>query len=305
MRIVVTGATGFIGSHLCRALTGRGDEVVALTRKPDRAGPRLPSSVRSVGWSPPEVSPSWAQELDGVDGVVNLAGEPVADRPWTAQQKERIARSRIDATTAIVEAMDRCERPPTVLVSGSAVGYYGSRGDEKLTEDSPPAQDFLATVVDRWEEAARAAEELGVRVTLLRTAGMVLGTDGGALPRLALPFKLFMGGILGPPVQLVSWIHIEDEVGLILLALERADGSGPLNAVAPHPVDMRSFSHSLGRALHRPVWAPGIPLAVRLMLGERASVVFASQNVIPARAEQLGYRFRYPTLDEALSNLYP
>jgi len=258
--------------------------------------------VATVTWSAADQNGNWIASIGSADGIVNLAGAPVTDRRWTAEEKTRILRSRVDATNTLVGAMRQVAKPPRVLVNASAIGYYGSRADEVLTEDTGAGNDFLAGVVVKWEASARGAEQLGVRVALIRT-GIVLGKGGGALPRLLLPFKLFVGGTMGPPGQWVSWIHLEDEIGLIVMALDSPAAAGPVNATAPNPVTMRDFSRAMGRALHRPTWAPGIPAAMRLALGERAEVVFASLRVMPERALQLGYQFRHAEIEEALQSL--
>ncbi|HZT96022.1 MAG TPA: TIGR01777 family oxidoreductase [Chloroflexota bacterium] len=299
MKITVTGATGFIGRHLVTALVDRGDEVIALSRRPDRAESALPPSVTTAGWAPPLVEPGWLTLIDGSDAVVNLAGESVGDRRWTAEEMERIASSRRDVTNAIVAAIGQAAKRPDVMVQASAIGYYGPRGSERLDEESPPGSDFLARVEADAEAAAARAEELGLRVVYLRT-GIVLGLDGGALPRMAMPFKLFAGGVMGPPDQMISWIHIDDEVGLILFALD-GELSGPVNATAPGSVSMAEFSSALGAALRRPVWVPALPVLMKLALGKRAEAVFASIDVVPKRALEHGYQFKYTQLSEALA----
>jgi uncharacterized protein len=301
VKIIVTGATGFIGRALVRALRQRDDEVVALTRNTGKASSILGVDIEAVAWNPPALGP-WTAALNGADGVINLAGEPVADKRWSAEQKERILNSRIDATRAIVEAIEHADPRPRVLVSGSAIGYYGSRGDVDLTEESPAGSDFLAYVVQEWETAAQPAETLGVRLVLLRT-GIVLGADGGVLPRFELPFRLFGGGTMGERDQWVSWIHQEDEIGLILYALDRDTVRGPLNATAPYPVTMEEFCRELGQALGRPSWVPMIAPMMRLVLGERAQAVMSSLRVLPRAAEEFGYQFRHTSSAEALRSI--
>ncbi|HEV3311944.1 MAG TPA: TIGR01777 family oxidoreductase [Chloroflexota bacterium] len=302
MNIVLTGATGFIGRSLARRLAARGDTVTALTRNVEQARSHLPKEITVFEWRPPAPSPGWAKIVAESDAVVNLAGEPIADRRWSAAQKAKIHQSRVDATAAIVSAMGESSQRQPVLVNGSAIGYYGPRGSDEITETTGPGDDFLAGVVVAWEAAALAAEAHGARVVLIRT-GLVLGTDGGALPRLLLPFKLFSGGLVGPAHQWVSWVHIDDELELIVTALDNQAFSGPINATAPNPVTMREFSRAIGAVLHRPVWAPGLPVAMKLVLGERTEVVFASQRVLPMRAEDLGFQFAHPVIGEALTSL--
>ena len=302
MKIVVTGGTGFIGRRVVERLVERGDDVTVLTRNSTRASTKLPTGLSTLDWSPPDVQGEWVERVKAADAVINLAGEPVADKRWTAAQKHRILASRVEATTAIVAAMEQAPGQSKVLVNGSAIGFYGPRGDEILTEDSGPGSDFLAGVVKDWEGAAVGAEAHNVRVVRIRT-GIVLGTTGGALPRLVFPFKVFAGGIMGPSDQWISWIHIEDEVGLILAAIDDSNATGPINATAPNPVTMADFSRSIGQALGRSGWMPGVPAIMRLVLGERAEVVFASQRVLPAKAEKLGYQFQHADADQALRSL--
>lgn len=300
MNVVVGGATGFIGSALVRALLERGDEVTVLALHPERARERFGDGVRVHGWRPPEAGP-WMDAVDGSDAVVNLAGYPVVEpgRPWTAKTRALILNSRIDSTVALVEAIRRAGRKPAVLVNQSAIGFYGSQGDRVLTESSPPGDDFLAEVVRRWEAAAVPVEELGVRLVLPRT-GIVLGPGGGLVQQFALPFRLFAGGTMGYPNQWVSWIHLRDEVGVILYALDHPELHGQVNATAPEPVTMETFSRELGRALGRPSWVPFLWLPMRLVLGRRAEAVLASQRVQPQELLRAGYRFAYTDVGEAL-----
>jgi uncharacterized protein (TIGR01777 family) len=301
MKVIVMGGAGFIGQALIKQLLARGDEVIVLSQHPKRAAQVLDTRVKIVSWEVPQER-EWVEAFHGVDAVVNLAGEPIGDKRWTEDQKKRIMDSRIHSTNMAISGMRYAKPRPRVLVNASAIGYYGSRGDTILDEDKGPGSDFLALVCIEWERTAKVVESLDARLVLLRSA-TVLGITGGALPRLALPFKLFVGGVLGPPNQWVSWIHIDDEVGLILFALDNEAVRGPLNATAPNPVTMDEFSHALGEALHRPVWVPGIPILLRLMLGERAKVLLSSQRAIPKRALELGYQFKYTDIHEALGSL--
>jgi uncharacterized protein (TIGR01777 family) len=301
MKVIVTGATGFIGRHLVKALLQRGDQVTALTRGADRAGKLLGPGVQALEWSPPQPGP-WMDTFGWADAVINLAGEPVAAKRWTAKQKDRILHSRVDATTAVVDAIAQAEPRPSVLISGSASGYYGSRGDTVLTEETTPGSDFLADVVKQWEAAALKAEALGVRVVLVRT-GIVLGRGGGALSQLTIPFRLFVGGTMGYPAQWIPWVHIEDEVGIILYALDHAEIRGPIIAASPNPVTMTDLSRQIGRALHRPSWVPMLGPAMKIALGGRAEAVLASQRMLPIAAEAAGYRFTHTQVDEALQSV--
>lgn len=300
MKIVVSGATGLIGRPLVATLINRGDSVTALTRDPEKARVSLPSAVTCLPWSGEDTA--WKAAVAEADAVVNLAGEPVADKRWTVSQKRRIKESRVQTTRAITEVFKSNPDRKRTHLNASAIGYYGPRGDEVLTEASGQGHDFLAEVVTSWEAEAREAENWGARVVMVRT-GIVLSASGGALPRLALPFKYFAGGIMGPANQWISWIHIDDEVGLILLALSDGNLQGPINATAPRPVQMDEFSHALGRALHRPVWVPGIRHVIPIALGERAEVALCSQRVEPDRAREHGYTFQFPGLAPALQSL--
>jgi uncharacterized protein (TIGR01777 family) len=239
--------------------------------------------------------------VEGADAVVNLSGVKVVDpfKPWTRRYRDAVLRSRVDSTTALVDAIRRAERRPSVMVNQSAIGFYGSQGDRVLTEFSPPGSDFLADVVQAWEAAARPAEDLGVRLVLLRTA-VVLGRGGGLLPQFRLPFKLFFGGTMGRPDQWFSWIHLDDEVGVFIHALTHQDVSGPVNSAAPNPVTMRDFSRSLGHALKRPTWIPLVWLGMKIFLGRRSEAVLASQRVQPEILISHGYRFKYPEVEAAL-----
>ena len=294
MRAIVTGATGLIGTRLVRALTERGDEVTVLSRDPQRARERL--GVAAVKWAPLRGP---APALAGADAVVHLAGEPVAQR-WSAAARERISASRELGTAGLVAGLEAAEPRPGVLVSASGVGYYGPRGDEEVDESSPPGVDFLAQVCAAWEDAARAAEELGVRVVLVRT-GVVLDRNGGALAKMLPPFRAGVGGPVAGGRQWMSWIHVEDLVGLYLAALDGGEAwRGPVNATAPRPARNADFSKALGRALRRPAVVPVPGAALRLLYGEMAEIVTTGQRAAPRRALELGYAFRHPELEEAL-----
>jgi len=301
MKVVVTGATGFIGRALVRALLDRGDSVVALSRGIASAHAALSPDVEVVQWDAKNQGP-WSRVMETADAVVNLAGEPVGYMRWTKAKMDRILSSRVDATRAIVEAVVRAEHRPGVLVNASGIDVYGSRGDMTLTEATPVQPNyFLARVAQQWEEATEPAGEQGVRVVLLRTA-LVLG-EGGSLQAMALPFKLFGGGTLGTPGQWVSWIHIDDEIGMILFALDRDDVRGPLNATAPNPVTIDVFSQQIARATGRPSWVPFVGLGMKLALGDLADVLLASRKVLPEAAIQHGYMFLHSDSGEALREL--
>jgi len=277
MNIALTGASGFIGCQLTRRLTAAGHEV-------------RPVSLRGT------LSPS---ALAGVNAVVHLAGEPVAQR-WTAAARDKIVRSRVDGTRALVAAMRA--QPPQVLISASAVGYYGSRGDQILTESEPPADDFLGRVAAAWEEEARAAEPLGVRVARLRI-GVVLGSGGGALARMLLPFRLGVGGRLGSGTQWMSWIHIDDLIALIAFLMKESTVRGVFNATSPFPVTNREFTQALAEAVHRPAILPVPAFALKLMFGEMSQVLLASQRAIPDAAQRAGFLFQHPDIFAALAQI--
>jgi len=295
MRVTITGASGPIGSRLVAALTARGDEVTALSRRPDEARERL--GVDAAAWHP-DREPAPAAALAGRDGVVHLAGEQIGQR-WTPKAKKRIRSSRELGTANLVEGLREADPRPRVLVSASGVGYYGARGDERLDESAAAGDDFLAQVCQEWERAAGAALELGMRVVIQRT-GVVLDRSAGALAKMLPPFRLGVGGPVGGGDQYVSWIHPDDLVGLYLAALDGEQWAGPVNAAAPEPATNRALSRALGRAMHRPALVPVPVVALKVLYGEMAWVVTTGQRAVPARALELGFAFRHPDLDEAL-----
>jgi len=297
-RVTVTGATGLIGTRLVAALAERDAQVTVLSRSPERAARRLGASVEVHGWQPAsEAAPAAA--LSGRDAVVHLAGEPIAQR-WSARVKRSLRESRVAGTRNLLAGLRAAEPRPPVLVSGSAVGYYGARGEEPLDEEAPAGGDFLAEICAAWErEAERAASELELRVSVIRT-GVVLDGDGGALAKMLPPFKLGVGGPVAGGGQFVSWVHADDVVGMILTAVEDERWSGPFNATAPAPVSNRELSRALGRVLRRPALLPVPGFALRGLYGEMAEIVTSGQRAVPARALVLGYSFAHPELEEAL-----
>ena len=297
MRVTVTGATGLIGSALVRELRARGDEVTVLTRNPGKARERLGSGVEALAWDP-QATAAPAEALAGRDGIVHLAGENLAQR-WNEDVKRRILDSRERGTRALVEGIRAAEPRPRALVSSSAIGYYGDAGDRLLDEDTPPATDFLAQVCVAWEREAEAAAELGLRVTRVRQA-VVLDKHGGALSKMLPPFRLGVGGPVAGGRQYLSWIHLDDVVAIMLLALDDDSLSGALNAAAPEAVTNADFSKALGRALRRPAVAPVPGFALKLLYGDMAQLVTKSQRVVPRRLQELGFEHRHPQLDEAL-----
>jgi len=289
MRVTITGASGLIGTQLVERLRARGDDVTTLSR--------TPSSPGAVAWQPEE-EPAPAAALAGRDAVVHLAGENVAQR-WSNGAKRRILSSRERGTRNLVAGIEAADPRPRVLVSSSAVGFYGPHGGERLDEQTAAGSDFLAEVCLIWEREARRAAEHGLRVVIVRT-GVVLDQGGGALAKMLPFFKLGVGGPVAGGGQYLPWIHVDDVVGLYLAALDGEAWEGPVNASAPEPVTNKAFSKALGRALHRPAFAPVPGLAVRALYGEMAEIVTKGQRVIPRRAQELGYTFAHPDLEEAL-----
>jgi uncharacterized protein len=299
MRALVTGATGFVG----RKLLARLQDPVVLSRDAQRARQNLQAFHPTVfPWNPADQAAP-AQAFEGVDVVFHLAGESVADGRWTAAKKQRLQDSRILGTRNLIATIAELDQPPQVLISASAVGYYGDRGDQKLVESDAPGEGFLADLSVAWEMEAQKAAASSVRVVNPRI-GIVLSPDGGALARLLPIFRKGMGSPLGDGHQYMAWIHIDDLLDLMLLAAEQESISGPLNATAPHPVTNRDFTKTLAAVLHRPLLLPPVPkLALRLSMGEFADSLFHSQRVLPNVAEQAGFPFRYPQLDVALQQL--
>lgn len=301
MKVLVTGASGFIGSSLCDALLIRGDTVVGLTRDPGRARATNPS-VTWHAWEPTLERPP-EDAFEGVDGVIHLLGEKINQR-WTDEAKERIMESRRVGTHNLVGTISALQQKPRVLVSQSAIGYYGNRGASLVDESSEPGEGFDAEVVREWEKAAHEVEPTGVRLAIVRT-GHVLDPRGGFLGAQLTPFKLGVGGPLAGGEQYVSWIHVEDEVGILLWALDNDGVSGVVNATAPNPVTNKVFSKALGKALGRPAVVPVPGLTVDLMFGrEFGRVLRGGQRVMPRRALDLGYQFRHPEVDGALEDLF-
>jgi uncharacterized protein len=300
VKILVTGASGFIGAALCDALLVRGDTVAGLTRDPRRAR-RTNPSVSWHAWEPTLERPP-EEAFDGVDGVVHLLGEKI-DQRWSDEAKRRIMESRRTGTHNLVGTIAALDRKPRVLVSQSAIGFYGDRGAGLVDESSEPGEGFDAEVVREWEKAAREAEPTGVRLVVVRT-GHVLDPRGGFLAAQLTPFKLGLGGPLAGGAQYVSWIHIDDEVGILLWALGNERVAGVVNATAPNPVTNKAFAKALGKALGRPAVLPIPGVTLDLMYGrEFGKVLRGGQRVMPRRAQDLGYEFRHPQLDEALSDL--
>jgi uncharacterized protein (TIGR01777 family) len=300
VKVLVTGASGFIGAALCDSLLVRGDTVVGLTRDPEKARSTNPS-VLWHAWEPTLERPA-AEAFEGVDAVVNLLGEKINQR-WTDEAKERIMESRRTGTHNLVGTIAALERKPRVLVSQSAIGFYGDRGEAIMDESASPGEGFDAEVVREWETAAREVEASGVRLAIVRT-GHVLDPSGGLLRQLLTPFRLGVGGPLAGGDQYMSWIHVEDEVGILLWAIDNEIVTGVINSTAPEPVTNRELSKALGRALHRPAAMPVPGFALDLMYGsEFGAVLRGGQRVVPRRALDLGYQFRFTEIDRALADL--
>jgi len=305
MRVLITGGTGLIGSELTNNLCADGHEVIVLSRS-GRSDVLLPSRAQVARWDG-RTAEGWGHLVNDVDAIVNLAGEsiaganPLAGR-WTPARKKRILESRLQAGQAIQQALAAATKRPSVLVQGSAVGYYGPRGDELITEEAGPGNDFLADVCQQWEAGAAGAEALGVRVAVIRT-GVVLSMGGGALPFMALPFRFFVGGPLGSGRQYVPWIHEEDQVAAIRFLIEHSGLRGAFNLSAPKPLTSAAFSSVIGRTLRRPSYMPAPAFAFRLAFGELATLLVDGQRQIPRRLQQSGFRFKYEDADSALKDL--
>jgi uncharacterized protein (TIGR01777 family) len=305
MRIFVAGATGLIGTSLVQRLCDRQDEVVVLTRHPIKAKDQLDRRCLIIEGDPTKLG-AWMLAVQRCDAVINLAGENIFARRWSTRFKKLLRDSRVESTINIVQALAaspiNAQGVPKILVNASAVGYYGARGDEELTEADPPGHDFLANLCIAWERAAQAAELFGVRVAMVRT-GIVLDSKGGALRQMLPLFKYFLGGPAGSGRQWMSWIHHEDLIGTYLLALENPLAHGPINGAAPAPVTNRLFTEALGRVLHRPVFLRTPKFALRLALGQVAEAITSGQRVVPRQLMIFGYSFRFPELSAALNDL--
>jgi len=299
MKLVINGATGFIGSEVVSQLARQNHTLTLLSRKP-RAHPRG-ANIQWMVWDG-GLPGSWQTALDGADGVINLAGEPIAAKRWSAARKQALYLSRIDTTRALVSAIARANQKPKFLINASAVGFYGPHGDETVTEESPPGHDYLAQLCAAWEAEANKAKEHGLRVALVRT-GIVLGKGKGALAKMVPPFKFFAGGRLGSGKQWFPWIHLDDEAGLIRFLIDNEKADGPFNATAPNPVTLDEFCKALGKVLNRPSWAPVPASLLSLMLGEMAEMLLTGQRALPAAALKLGYQFKYQNVFDALASL--
>lgn len=295
MNIVLAGGSGFIGRALRKSLAEGGHHVTLLTR-------RVRAEKGAMLWDGRSPGP-WMDAVAAADAVVNLSGAGIADRRWTASRKGELLESRLSSTRVLVEALSRPGARARTLINASAVGYYGDVADGDVTESAPRGTGFLADVCSAWEAEALKAEKPGVRVVLLRI-GIVLGEGGGALGKMALPFKLFVGGPVGSGRQWFPWVHVDDVAGAVLHALNTPSLNGPVNMTAPAPLTNRDFSAALGKALHRPSWAPAPGFALKIVLGEMAEMLLGGQKALPAKLLASGYRFKYPSADEALKAVF-
>ncbi len=303
MKVLISGGSGFIGSHLVASLVKDGREVVVLTRRVETKNPA--AGVRFVTWDARSTSGDWVRELSGAQAVVNLAGASIGSWPWTRRRMAELLSSRLSATAALLQALERtpAQNRPTVLVSASGIDYYGDRGDEVITEDSSVGDSFLAHLAQQWEAAAQKAEPLGVRVVRMRTS-MVFGREAYAFRLLTLPFRFFAGGPLGNGRQWFTWVHIDDIVGLYRLAFEDPRVTGPVNAVAPDVRRERDVAEEIGRVMHRPALVPAPAFALRLVLGREAQLLLHGRHAEPAKARAYGYQFRFGGLPEALEAIF-
>ena len=308
MRIIITGGTGLIGKALAESLATDRHDVIVLSRSPEKA--TIPAGVRAERWDGRTAS-GWGALVEGADAVVNLAGESIGGenmvalmtKRWTPERKQLVRSSRVSAGMAVKQAIEAAKQKPRVLIQASAVGYYGVHGDEEITEDTPAGGDALAKICLDWEAATADVEEIGVRRAVIRTAGVVMSTQGGALPFMLLPFKLFVGGPLGSGKQWFSWIHIRDQVRAIRFLIDDPDARGAFNVCAPNPLTNADLSRVIGRVMRRPSFLPVPAFAMRLLLGEKATLVLDGQRQMPKRLQQMGFQFRFPDVEVALRDL--
>jgi uncharacterized protein (TIGR01777 family) len=309
MRVIITGGTGLIGRALTQNLAAEGHEVIILSRAPEKAT-GLPQGARAVRWDG-RTANGWGELAEGADALVNLAGESIGGenmvalltRPWTRERLQLIRTSRVNAGHAVMHAIEQAQVKPRVLIQSSAVGYYGLPGDHEIAEDTPAGNDTLARICLDWEATTAAAEKLGVRRVVIRTGGVVMSTQGGVLPFMLLPFRLFVGGPLGSGRQWFSWIHIADEVRAIRFLIERADARGAFNVCAPEPLRNGELARVIGQVLHRPAFMPMPAFAMRLLLGGKATLVLDGQRQVPRRLLELGFQFQFSQVQAALQDL--
>ncbi len=300
MRVLITGGSGLIGRALAANLARDGNEVIILSRRPERII-GLPTGVSAKRWDG-HTTEGWSSLVDGIDAIINLAGENISSGRWTKERKSSILESRLNAGRAIVQAVEAADHKPRVAVQASGIGYYGPYGDEEITEETPPGQDFLSRLAVDWEASTAPLERLGIRRVVIRT-GVVLTTAGGALPRMLLPFRFFAGGRLGSGQQWFPWIHLADEVGAIRFLIENKTANGPFNLTAPASLTNAKFSRFLGQQLRRPAFMPTPGFTLRLLFGEMVTVILDGQRAVPRRLQELGFTFQFPEVSSALRDL--
>ena len=301
MRAIITGGSGLIGSALAADLLKDGHEVIVLSRDPQRQQSRMPSGVRLERWDGRSAQ-GWGHLVEDAWAIVNLAGENIAEGRWSENRKRSIVESRVLAGKAVAQAVIQAEHKPAVVVQSSGIGYYGTHADELINEDSPAGTDFMSQICQQWEPASAAVEQAGVRRVVVRN-GVVLSLQGGAFPRMLLPFRFFVGGPLGSGRQWISWIHLRDEIAGLRFLMENPGSSGVYNLTAPHPVQNRDFEQAVGRAMHRPAIIPTPAIAIQLLFGEMAITVLEGQRALPERLEREGFVFGFPHIEEALRDL--
>lgn len=300
MRVIITGGTGLIGRALAKSLSADGHEIIVLTRNP-RQPENAPANIKQVKWDGVTAS-GWGQLADGAGAIVNLAGESIADGRWTNERKRRIYASRINAGMAVTDAIQAATTKPEVLIQASAVGFYGPHQDEILTEDAAPGSDFLAQVCFDWEASTESVESLGVRRAIIRS-GIVLSNEGGAWPRIVLPFKLFAGGPIGNGKQYWPWIHLDDQVGAIRYLINNPEAKGIFNFSAPTPLTNKEFAAKLGQTMGRPAFFPVPSFVLQTAFGEMSTILLDGQRAVPQRLQELGYTYKFPTVEAAFKDL--
>ena len=302
MKIVIAGGTGFIGRHISRFLIHEGHSLIILSRHASDGKHLVNIHARHIQWDGCAQGP-WSQECEGADVVINLSGAPIADSRWTTKRKQELIDSRVQSTKALIQAISSWRNKPHTFMTASGIGFYGDRGGEVVNESSTPGEGFLRELCQAWEGAAMEGEALGLRVIPIRI-GMVLGPDGGALSKMTLPFRLFLGGPILPGSQFVSWIHREDLARLILFLITHSSVKGPVNAVAPEAVTMKEFCSALGKSMNRPSWFPVPEFLLRIALGELATMLTTGQRVHPFKALEAGFSYSYATLQPALDSVF-
>jgi len=303
-RILITGATGFIGRPLSFELVRNGYEIVVLSRRPARAENLFAGQVKVAGWDA-VTTRGWGELVDGALAIINLAGENIGTGRWTQKKKQLILQSRLNAGSAVTEAIRSAEQKPQVLIQTSGIGYYGNRGGESLDENSSNGTGFLSDVARQWEQSVHGVKALGVRLATIRL-GIILGAHGGVIPRLVPPFRFFLGGHPGSGRQWLAWVHIEDVIGAIRFLVENADCEGPFNVTAPEPILSKNFYNILGKTMHRPAVFPMPAFALKLILGEIATeLLLPSLRVVPKKLLEAGYKFKFPDLPVALKDILP